>query len=91
MSEADTRLFLSILGVSTIIGYILAIVFALQGLQFIALLFLLASLVDIVATFFVYRSYTTLRGARWQNELKATEEKMQQALTENTDKIGHQT
>jgi hypothetical protein len=75
------------MGVSAVIGYILAIVLGLQGFQLPALVFFLSSLADTIATFFVYRYYTRLRGARWQNELRPGEEQMQQMLSEQSKNV----
>ena len=86
MSEANAKLFLTIMGVSAVIGYIIAIALGLQGVQLAALIFFVVALADTIATFFVFRYYTRLRSARWQSELTAGEEKMRQMLTEEAAK-----
>jgi hypothetical protein len=87
MTESNARVLLSIMGVSAVIGYILAITLGLQGYQPVALALFIASLADSIATFFVYRYYTRLRGARWQDELKAGEEQMKQMLSEGSENV----
>ena len=87
MTESNARVLLSIMGVSAVIGYILAITLGLQGYQPVALAFFIASIADSIATFFVYRYYTRLRGARWQDELKAGEEQMKQMLSESSENV----
>jgi len=91
MSEANARLFLTVIGVGAVIGYIIAIALGLQGYQLASLIFFVVALVDTIVTFFIYRTYATLRGTRWQEELKAGEEKMQQMLAEEIEKAKRET
>lgn len=86
MSEANAKLFLTIMGVTAVIGYIIAIALGLQGVQSAALIFFIVALADTVATFFVFRYFRRLRNARWQSELSVGEEKMRQMLIEETKK-----
>ncbi|MEO8286864.1 MAG: hypothetical protein ABI670_10560 [Chloroflexota bacterium] len=86
MIESNTRLSLSIAGAVSVLGYIMAMWLGLQGNQGLALIFLILSLVVTLLAFFIYRRYTALRNTRWQDEIKAGEDKMQQMLAEESKK-----
>jgi hypothetical protein len=75
------------MGVTSVIGYILAIAFGLEGFQPLASVLLLLSLAGTIATILVYRRYARLRDARWQDELKAGEEQIRQVLSEGTENV----
>jgi hypothetical protein len=79
------------MGVSAVIGYTVAIVLSLQGFQLAAMILIVSSLADTIATFFVYRYYARLRGARWQDELKVGEEQMRQVLSEGSENVKRET
>ena len=50
-----------------------------------ALTYLAVAVVATVVAVILYRRYTHLRQIRWQDEMKASEEKMHQLLTEEAD------
>jgi flagellar biosynthesis/type III secretory pathway M-ring protein FliF/YscJ len=92
MSERDAKLWrLASFGPTAIVGYLGAIVRSLQGFQESAWIFLLGAIIATIICLFTYRSYIRLRRARWQEELKASEEKMQQMLAEEVEKAKRET
>ena len=88
MTEQGTRIFLGLAAAIAFVFYIMAIVFGLQNnLDFSAraLTYLAVAVVATVVAVILYRRYTHLRQIRWQNEMKAGEDKMRQLLTEETE------
>ena len=70
--------------------YIMAIVFGLQSdLAFSgrAFTYLGLAVVSSIVAVILYRRYTKLRQARWQDEIKASEEKMRQLLAQEAKEV----
>jgi len=88
MTEQGTRIFLGLAAAIAFVFYIMAIVFGLQNnLDFSAraLTYLAIAVVSTVVAVILYRRYTHLRQIRWQDEMKAGEEKMRKIMTEEAD------
>jgi hypothetical protein len=86
MNEKNARQILTIAAISSVTGFVVAIILGVRGQQGTAAIFLLMSLVDTVAAWFLYRQYKSLRGARWDNELKRGQEEIKRLLSEDEQK-----
>jgi membrane protein implicated in regulation of membrane protease activity len=89
MSEQSTRMLLGLAGAASFVFYIMAIVFGLQAdLAFSgrAFTYLGLAVLSTIVALILYRRYTHMRQIRWQDEMKASEEKMRRLLTEESDK-----
>jgi hypothetical protein len=83
MNEKNARQILTLAAISSVTGLVLAIVLGLRGQQDAAVLFLVLSLADAVAAYFLYRQYTRLRSTRWNNELKQSQDEISKLLTKD--------
>jgi uncharacterized membrane protein len=86
MNEKNARQILTLAAISSVTGLVVAIVLALRGQQDAAALFLVLSLADVVAAWFLYRQYTRLRSTRWNNELKSGQDEISKLLSEDDPK-----
>ena len=82
MTESSARLALTITGTTATIAYILAMYFGLRGDQLFAIILFVVALTDSIATFYFYRQYTRLRGARWNSEIRDSEQRMSDLLSD---------
>ena len=82
MTESSARLALTITGTTATVAYILAMYFGLRGDQSVAIALFVVALIDTVATFFFYRQYTRTRATRWQSELRDSEQRMSDLLSD---------
>ena len=85
MSEPLTRTLLGLAAAVAFVCYVVAIIFGLQSdlaINARAFTYLGMAVVSTIAALVLYRRYTRLRQMRWQEEMKAGEEKMRQLLTE---------
>jgi hypothetical protein len=94
MNEATTRIVLGLAGAIAFVFYVLAIIFGLQpdpALGSRALIYLILAFLSTIVAVVFYRRYTHLRQLRWQDEMKAGEEKMRQLLTEEIEPAKRET
>jgi|GEM_PF-4871136 len=76
-------------GMSTFL-LVLAIGFGLRGWQVFAAVALLMAVVGVMMAGYSYRRYRALRDARWQSELRKSEEALSQVLGQiDADKEGN--
>ena len=80
MTEATARFtFTAACGLS-IFAAAAAMILRMRSLTLPALLFLLMAIAGCVLTLVAYKRYTMLRQVRWRNELKASEDELNQML-----------
>lgn len=86
MNEKNARQILTLAAISSVTGFVVAIVLALRGQQGTATLFLVLSLADSIAAWFLYRQYTRLRSTRWNAELKSSQDEINNLLSDDKPK-----
>lgn len=87
MNESTARLILTVTGTTATVCYIIAMYLALQGDQAVGMAFFAVAVTDSMAAAYFFRRYNSLRGNRWQSELKDSEEQMAALLSESREKL----
>ncbi len=86
MNEKNARHILTLAAISSVTGFVIGTILGLRGQQGTATLFLVLSLADAIATWFLYRQYTRLRSTRWNAELKRSQDEINNLLADEKPK-----
>ena len=86
MTESSARTVLTVAGTTATIAYIAAIIFGLRGDQVISLACFAIAIADSAIAYWAYRQYSRLRSDRWNAEIRTTEQKMADLLSEESKK-----